>query len=71
MSFLTLFVISNPTGDDEHDACGEAHLGLGRVGHAVHREAGQGEDRYECCEDTQHHTHYHQGSHCLEGTYRT
>lgn len=44
-------VICNHTGDDEHDAGGEAHLGLGGVWHAVHREAGQGENGYHRRED--------------------
>lgn len=62
------FLICNPTSDDEHDASGEAHLGLGGVFYAGHCEAGQGENRYHRSEDIQHHTHYHQGPHRLEGT---
>lgn len=41
---FTVFVISKHTSGDEHDAGGEAHLGLGGVFHAVHSEAGQGEN---------------------------
>lgn len=44
LGVLNILFISDHTGDDEHDASGEAHLGLAGVCHAVHREAGQGEN---------------------------
>ncbi len=45
MNFLLgVLIFSDHTGDDEHDAGREAHLGLAGVCHAVHREAGQGEN---------------------------
>lgn len=42
--YTHILVISNHTCGDEHDASSEAHLGLGGVFHADHRDAGQGEN---------------------------
>lgn len=67
----TFFLIFNPTSHDEHDAGAEAHLGLGGVLHAGHFEASQRQSWNHGPEDAQHHAHRHQGSHGLEGTWKT